>query len=150
MKDVEKTHYRGSHIGFVFQSFNLIPTLTSLENVSIPLILISKDKKAALKKAEELLHLVGIPEKAHAYPPQLSGGQQQRVAIARAMIHDPDLVVCDEPTSFLDHATGLKVMELLRSTVSQKGKTLIIVSHDNRIVSFADRIVQLEDGKIVN
>jgi putative ABC transport system ATP-binding protein len=149
MKDVEKTHYRGSHIGFVFQSFNLIPTLSSLENVSIPLILLSKDKKAALKKAEELLNLVGIPEKAHAYPPQLSGGQQQRVAIARAMVHDPDLVVCDEPTSFLDHATGLKVMELLRSTVSQKGKTLIIVSHDNRIVSFADRIVHLEDGKIV-
>lgn len=150
MDDREKTHYRGRHIGFVFQAFNLIPTLTALENVSIPLMLLTKDKKSALQKAEALLDGVGIPEKAFAYPAQLSGGQQQRVAIARSMIHDPDLVVCDEPTSFLDHETGIKVMELLRSTVSEKGKTLIIVSHDVRIVQFADRIVTLEDGRITS
>ncbi len=150
MSDLDKTHYRGRHIGFVFQSFNLIPTLTSVENVSIPMILTTKDKKAALQRAEELLNLVGIPEKTHAFPSQLSGGQQQRVAIARAMIHDPDLIVCDEPTSFLDHDTGMKVMELLRSTISEQGKTLIVVSHDQRIISFADRIVHLEDGKIVD
>lgn len=150
MNDMEKTHYRGRHIGFVFQSFNLIPTLTTLENISIPLILLTQDKKAAFEKAKELLTLVGIPEKANAFPAQLSGGQQQRVAIARAMIHNPDLIVCDEPTSFLDHETGIKVMELLRSTISQQGKTLIVVSHDARIVPFADRIVYLEDGKIIN
>jgi putative ABC transport system ATP-binding protein len=149
MNDLQKTHYRGRHIGFVFQSFNLIPTLTSLENISIPLILNGTDKKTALEKAAHLLKLVGIPEKANAYPLELSGGQQQRVVIARAMIHDPDLVVCDEPTSFLDHESGMKVMELLRSMVSQRGKTLIVVSHDVRIVPFADRIVYLEDGKIV-
>jgi putative ABC transport system ATP-binding protein len=148
MNDREKTLYRGRHIGFVFQSFNLIPSLTCVENVSIPLILTTNDKKAAMKKAEQLLNLVGIPEKVNAYPAQLSGGQQQRVAIARAMIHDPDLVVCDEPTSFLDHETGMKVMQLLRSAIVEKGKTLIVVSHDMRIVPFADRIVRLEDGKI--
>lgn len=124
MKDLEKTRYRGRYIGFVFQSFNLIPTLTCAENISIPWILNTGDKKIALQKAEELLNQVGIPEKAHVYPSQLSGGQQQRVAIARAIVHNPDLVVCDEPTSFLDHETGIKVMQLLRSTISQRGKPL--------------------------
>lgn len=150
MNDFEKTHYRGRHIGFVFQTFNLIPTLTSLENVSIPFILNTKDKKTALEKSRELLNLVGIADKINAYPPQLSGGQQQRVAIARAIIHNPDLVICDEPTSFLDHETGIKIMGLLRSMIPQKGKTLIVVSHDMRIVPFADRVIHLEDGKIVN
>jgi putative ABC transport system ATP-binding protein len=150
MDDQEKTLYRGRHIGFVFQAFNLIPTLTCVENVSIPLLLNMRDRKLALQRAEELLTLVGIPEKLNAYPTQLSGGQQQRVAIARAIIHDPDLVVCDEPTSFLDHDTGMKVMQLLRSTITEQGKTLIVVTHDVRIVPFADRIVNLEDGKITN
>jgi putative ABC transport system ATP-binding protein len=150
MNDLEKTLYRGRHIGFVFQAFNLIPTLTCLENVSIPLLLTTRDRKQAMTRAEELLTLVGIPEKKNAYPAQLSGGQQQRVAIARAIIHDPDLVVCDEPTSFLDHDTGMTVMELLRSTITDQGKTLIVVTHDVRIIPFADRIVHLEDGKITN
>ncbi|HEY2810452.1 MAG TPA: ABC transporter ATP-binding protein [Rhabdochlamydiaceae bacterium] len=149
MPNGEKTQFRGRHIGFVFQSFNLIPTLTSLENISIPLILNGEEKNSAQRKAEELLRLVGIPEKKQVYPPQLSGGQQQRVAIARAMIHDPDLVVCDEPTSFLDHDTGNKIMELLHSMISEKGKTLIVVTHDVRVLPFADRIVHLEDGTIV-
>lgn len=148
MPDAEKTRYRGQHIGYVFQSFNLIPTLTCAENISIPLILNGKDPQSSVRKARELLELVGIPEKAEALSPQLSGGQQQRVAIARALIHEPELIVCDEPTSFLDHASGHQVMELLRSMITQQGKTLIVVSHDVRIVSFADRIVQLEDGII--
>jgi putative ABC transport system ATP-binding protein len=149
MPDQEKTHYRGTHIGFVFQSFNLIPMLTCAENVSIPLLLIGVERRAALERAKQLLTDVGIPEKIDVSPNDLSGGQQQRVAIARAMIHEPDLIVCDEPTSYLDHDTGMKVMELLRAIAGENGKTLIVVSHDVRITQFADRIVRLEDGKII-
>ncbi len=149
LNDKEKTLYRRRHIGFVFQSFNLIPTLTTQENVSIPLILNGADRASALKKAEELLFQTGIAEKMHAFPAQLSGGQQQRVAIARALIHNPDLIVCDEPTSYLDHETGKKVMEILRNMAKKQGKTLIVVSHDVRIMPFADKIAQLEDGKIL-
>lgn len=149
MPDKEKTHYRGKHIGFVFQSFNLIPMLTCAENVSIPLLLQGMDRKQALKRAKDLLTEVGIPEKVDISPAQLSGGQQQRVAIARAMVHDPDLIVCDEPTSNLDHETGMKIMQLLRTIVDERGKTLIVVSHDQRIMGFAHRIVRLDDGRIV-
>lgn len=150
MRNSEKTLYRGKHIGFVFQSFNLIPTLTCEENVTVPALLNGMDPIEAKKKAHDLLTQVGIPEKANALPSQLSGGQQQRVAIARSLIHNPELIVCDEPTSYLDHETGAKVMELLRSLLKDKKKTLIVVSHDNRIVKYADRIAYLEDGKIVN
>lgn len=149
LPDQEKTRYRGKHVGFVFQSFNLIPMLTSQENVAIPLILNGTERKEAEKKARQLLIDVGVGEKADISPADLSGGQQQRVAIARAMIHNPDLIVCDEPTSFLDLETGIKVMELLRSIVVERKKTLIVVSHDPRITKFADRIAKLEDGKIL-
>ncbi len=149
MSDQNKTHYRGKHIGFVFQSFNLIPMLSCEENVAVPLLLNGADRRSALEKARTLLKDVGIPEKIDVSPADISGGQQQRVAIARAMIHDPDLIVCDEPTSYLDHDTGIKVMELLRSIIGQNGKTLIVVTHDVRITKFADRIVRLEDGRIV-
>jgi putative ABC transport system ATP-binding protein len=150
MPDLEKTMYRGKKVGFVFQAFNLIPSLTVMENVAIPLLLNGIDRKAAMQKATTILEQVGIPEKVHAYPPQLSGGQQQRVAIARAIIHDPELIVCDEPTSFLDHATGIKIMELLHSIATQKHMTLIVVTHDVRIMKYADKIANLEDGRIVN
>jgi putative ABC transport system ATP-binding protein len=150
LPDEEKTEFRKKHIGFVFQAFNLIPMLTSEENVAIPLILNGVDRKTAEQKARNLLADVGIAEKTDISPAELSGGQQQRVAIARAMIHDPDLIVCDEPTSFLDHETGMKVMELLRSIVNERKKTLIVVTHDPRITKFADRIAHLEDGRIIN
>lgn len=150
MSDHQKTHYRGKHIGFVFQQFNLIPMLTCEENVSIPLVLYGMDRQKAIAKARELLIEVGIGEKASSLPTQLSGGQQQRVAIARGIVHNPDLIVCDEPTSYLDHETGVKVMELLRAIIGKNGKTLIVVSHDPRITKFADRIVRLEDGRIVS
>ncbi len=149
LSDKDKTRYRGKHIGFVFQAFNLIPMLTCTENVAIPLILNGVDKKSAEAKARQILSDVGIGDKADTSPSNLSGGQQQRVAIARAIIHDPDLIVCDEPTSFLDLETGLKTMELLRSSIAERNKTLIVVSHDPRITKFADRIAKLEDGKIV-
>lgn len=149
MNDLEKTKYRGSHIGFVFQAFNLVPMLTNAENVAIPLLLIGTPKKEALLQAKKVLEEVGIGDRADSYPNTLSGGQQQRVAIARAIVHNPDLIVCDEPTSNLDHETGNKVMELLRLIVDQQGKTMIIVTHDPRITGFAHRIAHMEDGRIV-
>lgn len=149
MSDDEKTTFRGAHIGFIFQAFNLIPMFTSVENVSIPLILNGTSRQEAERKAAEMLIAVGLGDKLEARPPELSGGQQQRVAIARACIHQPDIIVCDEPTSSLDSQTGLKVMEILRSTVLSHDGTLIVVTHDPRIQQFADRLVKLEDGRIV-
>jgi len=150
LPDAEKIQYRSQHIGFVFQAFNLVPMLTCTENVAIPLLFNGTTKKDAEQKAIKILQNLGIGEKVHATPDLLSGGQQQRVAIARALIHDPDLIVCDEPTSFLDHETGIKIMELLRDIVTKQKKTLLIVSHDPRITQFADRIVRLEDGRIIS
>lgn len=148
LPDKEKTHYRGKQIGFVFQTFNLIPTLTCEENVSVPLVILGAPKAEALEKAKQLLVDVGLSDKIGAYPPNLSGGQQQRVAIARSMIHDPPIIVCDEPTSFLDVHSGHKIMELLKEMVAKKGITLIVITHDSRILSFADNINHIEDGKI--
>lgn len=149
MSNGEKTRFRGENVGFVFQSFNLIPMLTSRENVSVPLILNGMDTEEALVKADELLVRYGLEDKLNRSPVDLSGGQQQRVAIARSAIHEPKLIVCDEPTSSLDGETGTKVMELLREEVLDKGRSLIIVTHDARIFPYADRIVRLEDGKLV-
>lgn len=149
LPDKDKTHYRGKNIGFVFQLFNLIPTLTCEENISLPLVIFNAPKAQALEKAKKLLSDFGMQDKIGVYPPQLSGGQQQRVAIARAMIHDPTLIVCDEPTSFLDLTTGHKIMELLKEVVIQKGITLVVITHDARIMEFADKINHLEDGKII-
>ncbi|MBI3237015.1 MAG: ABC transporter ATP-binding protein [Chlamydiales bacterium] len=148
LKNDTKTQFRGKNIGFVFQTFNLIPTLTIEENISIPLILNGIKQEVAIEKA--LTHLIemGLQEKIGAYPIQLSGGQQQRVAIARALIHSPQLIVCDEPTSYLDAENGLKVMTLLHDLTKKSHSTLIIVTHDTRITHFADKIDYLEDGKI--
>ena len=150
LPDADKTRYRGKHIGFVFQIFNLIPMLTCLENVAIPLLLFGMDRQTAEAKAAKMLTDVGIGDKANISPTDLSGGQQQRVVIARAMVHDPDLIVCDEPTSFLDHQSGMKIMELLRAIVTNQKKTLVVVTHDPRIVSFADRIANMDDGRIIS
>lgn len=148
LPDQEKTRYRGKNIGFVFQAFNLIPTLTCEENISVPLVILGAQKSAALEKAKGLLAELGMGDKVGVYPSQLSGGQQQRIAIARALIHDPSIVVCDEPTSFLDVVTGHRIMELLREMVEKKGITLIVITHDTRILEFADQIDEIEDGKI--
>jgi putative ABC transport system ATP-binding protein len=146
----DKTHYRGQHIGFVFQAFNLLPTLTAAENVAIPLLINGVGRRQAIERAREILSRVGLGERTHALPAQLSGGQQQRVAIARALVHDPKLIVCDEPTSALDADTGHKVMELMRTVALGAGRGLIIVTHDARIFEFADRIAQMDDGRIKN
>ncbi len=150
LPDRQKAHYRGSHIGFVFQLFNLIPSLKNEENISIPLLLNGVLRKEANERAKELLKELNMEDKIGLYPRDLSGGQQQRVAIARAIAHNPQLVVCDEPTSFLDYVTGRKIMELLKEMVTKKGLTLIVVTHDPRIVEFADSIDHLEDGVIVS
>ncbi len=144
----EKTRLRGQNIGFVFQQFNLLPTLTAAENVAVPLMILGEARSKAIRKATDMLALVGLGERGRSLPSQLSGGQQQRVAIARALVHEPKLIVCDEPTSALDHETGGKVMELLKKVALAEGRTLVIVTHDNRIFSFADRIARMDDGHI--
>jgi putative ABC transport system ATP-binding protein len=142
-----KTRYRGHHIGFVFQAFNLLPTLTAAENVAVPLLINGGGRREAIRRAQEVLAQVGLGERAEAAPAQLSGGQQQRVAIARALVHDPKLIVCDEPTSALDHETGRQVMALLRHATGED-RALVVVTHDARIFEFADRIAKMDDGRI--
>lgn len=148
MKNGDKTCFRGHNIGFVFQAFNLIPMLSTLENVAIPLIINGQEYDQALEKAKMMVEEMGMTDKLASYPPELSGGQQQRIAIARSCVHEPKIIVCDEPTSALDHETGAKILELLKQRALQPGRTLIIVTHDARIFSFADRIVRMDDGKI--
>lgn len=142
-----KTRYRGHHIGFVFQAFNLLPTLTAAENVAVPLLINGETRRQAIRRAQEVLAQVGLGERTQAAPAQLSGGQQQRVAIARALVHNPQLIVCDEPTSALDHDTGQQVMALLRQATG-KDRAMIVVTHDARIFEFADRIAHMDDGRI--
>ena len=146
----ERVVYRGKNVGFVFQLFNLVPTLTAAENTAIPLLINGIKMAAAVARAKELLQDVGLGGREDSLPKQLSGGQQQRVAIARALVHKPRLVVCDEPTSALDHQTGRRVMEALKSLAVSQDRALIIVTHDARIFEFADRIAQMDDGRIVN
>ena len=143
-----RTRYRGKHIGFVFQSFNLIPTLTVAENVAIPLLILGEGQDHALAQARRCLEEVGLGDKVDAFPGQISGGQQQRVAVARALVHDPKLIVCDEPTSALDHQTGHRVMEVLKGLAMDGKRSLVIVTHDARIFEFADRIAHMDDGRI--
>jgi putative ABC transport system ATP-binding protein len=149
MKDRERVHFRGDNIGFVFQAFNLLPTLTAAENVAIPLLIKGLPRREAVGRAMDMLKKVGIGDRGKSLPSELSGGQQQRVAIARSMVHSPKLIVCDEPTSALDHQTGHKVMELFRDVAMGEGRALIIVTHDQRIFEFADRIAKMDDGRIV-
>ncbi len=142
------TRFRAGHVGFIFQQFNLLPTLTAAENVAVPLRIQGLSRREALPRAKEMLARVGIPEKINERPARLSGGQQQRVAIARALVHNPALVVCDEPTSSLDSVSGHQVLELLRGTASDGKRTVIVVTHDPRIYRYADRMAEMEDGRI--
>lgn len=149
MSKAEKIAFRAKNIGFVFQSFNLFPTLMAAENVAIPLIIGGMDHKVATEKGAELLTQMGLGERTRAYPQDLSGGQQQRIAIARALIHNPELIVCDEPTSALDKETGHKIMELIKKIALDQARALLVVTHDARIFQFADRIAKMEDGHII-
>jgi putative ABC transport system ATP-binding protein len=144
----ERVVYRGKNIGFVFQAFNLIPSLNAAENVAIPLLINNVKMDKALERAVESLRSVGLEGREKSLPSQLSGGQQQRVAIARALVHDPRLVVCDEPTSALDHQTGIRVMQALKGLAATRDRALVIVTHDTRIFAFADIIAHMDDGCI--
>ncbi len=148
MSSRQKTKWRGQNIGFVFQSFNLLPTLTAAENVAVPLLINGISRGKAIGKAKEMLARVGLGERYKSMPSQLSGGQQQRVAIARSLVHEPKLIVCDEPTSALDHETGHRVMELFKSIAVGEDRALVVVTHDARIFEFADRIARMDDGHI--
>jgi putative ABC transport system ATP-binding protein len=142
------TAYRGKNVGFIFQQFNLIPTWTITENASVPLLLNGGRTGTAEKEASRLLTEVGLGTRLKAFPRQLSGGQQQRVAIARALVHQPRLLICDEPTASLDAASGRKVMELLKASACRPDRCVIVVTHDSRIFEFADRIAEMEDGQM--
>ncbi len=145
----ERAHFRGVSIGFVFQTFNLLPALTVAENAAVPLLINGAPRSEALSRTRELLETVGLGARAGARPAQLSGGQQQRVAIARALVHSPKLVVCDEPTSNLDRETGRVMMEILRNVARSRDRALVVVTHDPRIFEFANRIARMDDGRIV-
>lgn len=144
------SRFRLQNIGFIFQQYNLIPTLTAAENAAVPLVAAGMARAPAVKQAAAVLDQLGLGGMAGRLPRQLSGGQQQRVAIARALVHGPRLVVCDEPTAALDAASGRRVMELLRDVALQPGRAVIIVTHDNRVFGLADRIIGMEDGRIVH
>ncbi len=148
MSERDRTLFRRNHIGFVFQFFNLIPTLTVLENVTFPVELKGASPKMARKQAEPLLDAVGLLDRAGAYPDKLSGGEQQRIAIARALVHDPQLVLADEPTGNLDENTGESVLVLLDRLTRQAGKNLIIVTHSAESARWADRVFHLREGKL--
>ena len=139
---------RLEHIGFVFQGFNLFPTLTAGENVELMLDLKGNAGDRAKKRAEELLEQVGLADKYGAFPADLSGGQKQRIAIARALAGDPGIILADEPTAALDSHTGRNVMEMMSDLAHKRGRAVVIVTHDSRVLSFADRIVTIEDGKV--
>jgi len=145
----QTTQFRGQNIGFVFQSFDLIPALTAVENASAPLLIGGLKRRVAFEQTREVLKNVSFDERMmNSLPSDLSGGQQQRVAIARALVHQPKLIVCDEPTSALDSESGKMVMTLLREFARGQDRVLVVVTHDERIFRFADRIAWMEDGRI--
>ncbi|MGB3738691.1 MAG: ABC transporter ATP-binding protein [Pontixanthobacter sp.] len=150
LSDNDLVKFRLNNIGFIFQQYNLIPSIDAASNAAVPLIAQGMDRLKARKKAAEMLEKLNIGDQADKLPNQLSGGQQQRVAIARALVHEPRLVVCDEPTAALDAKSGRRVMDLLREVGVAQDRSVIIVTHDNRIFDMADRILVLEDGRVTH
>lgn len=147
-KEKALTEHRRRRVGFVFQSFNLLPRLTAVENVALPLIFVGVPERERIERAAELLAQVGLSDRLDHRPTQLSGGEQQRVAIARALVNRPAIILADEPTGNIDTATGAEIMALLRRLNRERGVTLLLVTHDHEAASFADRIIQLRDGQI--
>jgi len=145
----ELPQVRLAHVGFIFQSFNLFPTLTASQNIELALRLKGRPRREARCRAEALLDRVGLTAKRDAFPADLSGGQKQRIAIARALAGEPSIILADEPTAALDSKSGLAVMGLLRDLARERERAVVLVSHDSRIVEFADRVVRIEDGRVV-
>lgn len=148
LSESELAQVRGKKIGFVFQQFNLIPTLTALENVVLPTIFQNVPAEIRQKKAEALLELVGLQERLHHKPQELSGGQQQRVAIARALVNDPEIILADEPTGNLDSKSGQQVMDMLTRLHAEEKKTVVLVTHDLELVKYSTKTVFLHDGEV--
>ncbi len=148
LNDDQMAKIRREKVGFVFQQFNLIPLLTALENVELPMTINGHNKIDTKKRAKEILKKVGLGHRLNNRPPQLSGGEKQRVAIARALANDPEIIFADEPTGNLDTKTGKEIINLLRR-MDRKGFTLAIITHDQRIAKVAERIINIKDGKIV-
>lgn len=146
LSEKERTLIRRNKIGFIFQFFNLIPTLTVTENLQLPLEL--NGIKDGDDKIKAILNEVGLPDKSNSFPEKLSGGEQQRIAIARALIHNPAIILADEPTGNLDYETGLQIVDLLDRVVKQKGKTMIMVTHSKDVIGLADKIYSMKDGKL--
>jgi putative ABC transport system ATP-binding protein len=142
--------FRLNNIGFIFQQYNLIPTLTAAENAAVPLVAAGVPRAEAVERGRAALGRLNIGQLSERLPRQMSGGQQQRVAIARALVHDPRLIVCDEPTAALDASSGRRVMDLLGEVAIQPDRAVIIVTHDNRVFDLADRIIKMEDGRLTS
>lgn len=149
MKEDELVRFRREHVGFIFQSFHLIGTMNALENVALPLMFRGDPAKERLRKADRMLSLMGLDRHKKHMPNQMSGGQQQRVGVARALVSDPDIIFADEPTGNLDSHTSEEVMRLMRRVVQSQGKTLVMVTHDDHLAEYADRVFHIIDGKIV-
>lgn len=149
LKERDLPSIRLQHIGFVFQGFNLFPTLSALENVELMLDLKGVERPAATKRARQLLEEVGLSAQCDSFPADLSGGQKQRVAIARALAGDPSIILADEPTAALDSNTGYSIMKMMRGLAHDRGRAVVVVTHDSRMLTLADRIARLEDGMIV-
>jgi putative ABC transport system ATP-binding protein len=149
LEGAERVLFRRRNLGFLFQQYNLLPALTAAENVAVPLLAAGIPRKQAVPRARSLLSRLGLGSRTEALPPTLSGGQQQRVALARALIHQPRLVVCDEPTAALDHANGEAVMDLLASSAVHQDRAVIVVTHDSRVFHYAHSIAHMDDGRIM-
>ena len=144
----ERILFRRKNVGFLFQQYNLLPAFTAAENVAVPLLIAGISRKEALDRAGSLLSRLGLSHRIHALPSKLSGGQQQRVALARGLIHEPRLVICDEPTAALDHASGEAVMSLLAGNAVHPDRAVIVVTHDTRVFHYAQSIAHMDDGRI--
>jgi putative ABC transport system ATP-binding protein len=140
--------FRGRNIGFVFQQYNLLPALTAAENAAVPLLIAGWPRARAVAKAKEVLAQLDLADRVNSQPNQLSGGQQQRVAIARALVHEPRLLVCDEPTAALDAKSGQTVMQLIRDEVVRPDRAVIVVTHDHRVYKYGDRMIVMSDGRV--
>lgn len=149
MNEKQLVAFRREHVGFIFQSFNLMGTMNAVENVALPLSFRGIPKKERMKQAERMIRLVGLAKYKKHRPNQMSGGQQQRVGMARALVLNPDIVFADEPTGNLDSVTSEEMMNLMRNVVNKQHKTLVMVTHDNQLASYADRIIHIKDGKII-
>ncbi len=150
MKPREQILFRRENLGFVFQQYNLLPALTAAENAAVPLLAAGVSRSKAVKSAKDMLDSLGMAPRVDNYPRTLSGGQQQRVALARALVHEPRLIVCDEPTAALDHKSGESVMQLLATSAVHPDRAVVVVTHDNRVFHFADRIAHMDDGVITH